>query len=251
MRLIIAGCEYSGTTTLSQTFGAWGTANMEGGRWGPNEYHDHWKLPHVSNFSPPAPDEVANVVACYPDTKYGDYTRTGLTHEEQAQIMALSPKLKEMLQRYHLQYHLHPSFYAQDDHIMVGAHIDEGILGPIYFDYGGDGQYADRRPSMRHYEEQILELAPRYHPRAGHRLSRCHSTTHEGQPPPCGRAPGRPMSGTSSNVTRRSMPTRLLLHKTRLDTSSASIQESTDEIIEKITALMTEKDRQRIRGGAS
>ena len=160
MRLIIAGCEYSGTTTLSQTFGDWGAANMEGGRFGPNEYHDHWKLPHVSNFSPPAPDEVANVVACYPDTKYGDYTRTGLTHEEQAQIMALSPKLKEMLQRYHLQYHLHPSFYAQDDHIMVGAHIDEGIFGPIYFGYGGGGQYADRRPSMRHYEEQILGLAP-------------------------------------------------------------------------------------------
>ena len=74
--------------------------------------------------------------------------------------MALSPKLKEMLQRYHLQYHLHPSFYAQDDHIMVGAHIDEGIFGPIYFGYGGGGQYADRRPSMRHYEEQILGLAP-------------------------------------------------------------------------------------------
>ena len=61
--------------------------------------------------------------------------------------MALSPKLKEMVQRYHLQYHLHPSFYKQDDHIMVGAHFDEGILGPIYFDYGGDGQYADRRAS--------------------------------------------------------------------------------------------------------
>ena len=41
----------------------------------------------------------------------------------------------------------------------------------------------------------------------------------------------------------------LLLHKTRLDTTSATIQESTDEIIEKITALMTEEDRQRIRKG--
>ena len=191
MRLIIAGCEYSGTTTLSQTFGDWGAANMEGGRWGPNEYHDHWKLPHVSNFSPPAPDEVANVVACYPDTKYGDYTRTGLNHEEQAQIMALSPKLKEMLQRYHLQYHLHPSFYAQDDHIMVGAHIDEGIFGPIYFGYGGGGQYADRRPSMRHYEEQILGLAPDTILVLVTASADDHSPAHEGQPPPCGRAPGR------------------------------------------------------------
>ena len=47
MRLIIAGCEYSGTTTLSQTFGDWGAANMEGGRWGPNEYHAP-RSPHSS-----------------------------------------------------------------------------------------------------------------------------------------------------------------------------------------------------------
>ena len=150
MRLIIAGCEYSGSTTLSQTFGEWGAANMEGGKWGPNEYHDHWKLPHIQQLLPArARRGRQSVVACFPDAKDGDYTRTGLTHEEQAQIMALSPKLKEMVQRYHLQYHLHPSFYAQDDHIMVGAHFDEGILGPIYFDYGGDGQYADRRVSNR------------------------------------------------------------------------------------------------------
>ena len=242
MRLIIAGCEYSGTTTLSQTFGDWGAANMEGGRWGPNEYHDHWKLPHVSNFSPPAPDEVANVVACYPDTKYGDYTRTGLTHEEQAQIMALSPKLKEMLQRYHLQYHLHPSFYAQDDHIMVGAHIDEGILGPIYFDYGGDGQYADRRPSMRHYEEQILGLAPDtilvlVTASAEVIRRRMKDNPH---------LAGALQDADVEHVLERheeEYADSLLLHKTRLDTSSASIQESTDEIIEKITALMTEKDQ--------
>ena len=185
MRLIIAGCEYSGTTTLSQTFGDWGAANMEGGRWGPNEYHDHWKLPHVSNFSPPAPDEVANVVACYPDTKYGDYTRTGLTHEEQAQIMALSPKLKEMLQRYHLQYHLHPSFYAQDDHIMVGAHIDEGILGPLYFRLRR--RRPVRRPTALHapLRRADTRTRARHHPRAGHRLSRGHSLAHEGQPSPC------------------------------------------------------------------
>ena len=43
----------------------------------------------------------------------------------------------------------------------------------------------------------------------------------------------------------------LLTRKTRLDTTSSTIQESTGEIIEKITALMTEVDRQRIKGGAA
>ena len=250
MRLIIAGCEYSGTTTLSLTFGEWGAANMEGGRWGPNEYHDHWKLPHVSNFSPPAPDEVASVVACYPDARDGDYTRTGLSHDEQAQIMALSPKLKEMLQRYHLQYHLHPSFYGQDDHIMVGAHIDEGILGPIYFDYGGDGQYADRRASNRQYEKQILEMAPdtilvlvTASPEAIRQ--RMKDNPHLN---------GALQDADVERVLDRyeeEFSDSLLIQKTRLDTTSATIQESTGEIIEKITALMTDKDKQRIRGGAA
>ena len=250
MRLIIAGCEYSGTTTLSLTFGEWGAANMEGGRWGPNEYHDHWKLPHMSNFSPPAPDEVAGVVACYPDAKDGDYTRTGLSHEEQAQIMALSPKLKEMVQRYHLQYHLHPSFYAQDDHIMVGAHIDEGILGPIYFDYGGDGQYADRRVSNRRYEEQILEHAPDtilvlVTASADAIRQRMKDTPHLN---------GALRDADVERVLERyeeEYADSLLLHKTRLDTSSATIEESTEEMIEKVTALMAEADRRRIRGGAA
>ena len=249
MRLIIAGCEYSGTTTLSQTFGDWGAENLEGGSFGPNQYHDHWKLPHVSNFSPPAPDDAEKVVACYPDAKYGDYSRTGLSHEEQAQIMALSPKLKEMLQRYHLQYHLHPSFYAQDDHIMVGAHFDEGILGPIYFDYGGEGQYADRSASNRQYEKQILDMAPdtilvlvTASPEAIRR--RMKDNPHLN---------GAVQDADVEHVLERyeqEFADSLLLHKTRLDTTSATLQESTDEMVEKVTALMTENDKQRIKGGS-
>ena len=250
MRLIIAGCEYSGTTTLSQTFGEWGAANMEGGRWGPNEYHDHWKLPHVSNFSPPAPEDVASVVACYPDAKYGDYSRTGLSHEEQDQIMALSPKLKEMLQRYHLQYHLHPSFYAQDDHIMVGAHIDEGILGPIYFDYGGEGQYADRRASNRQYEKQIFELAPD----TILVLVTASPDTIRQRMKDNPHLNGAVQDADVERVLERyeqEYADSLLIQKTRLDTSSSTIEESTNEIIEKITALMTDKDKQRIKGGSA
>ena len=250
MHLIIVGCEYSGSTTLSQAFGEWGEANMEGGRWGPNEYHDHWKLPHFSNFSPPALEDVASVVACFPDARDGDYTRTGLSHEEQAQIMALSPKLKEMVQRYHLQYHLHPSFYKQDDHIMVGAHFDEGILGPIYFDYGGDGQYADRRVSNRQYERQILELGPDtilvlVTASAEAIRQRMKDNPHLN---------GALQDADVERVLERyeqEFADSLIKHKTRLDTTSATIQESTGEIIEKITALMTDEDRQRIKGGSA
>ena len=249
MRLIIAGCEYSGSTTLSLAFGEWAGANMSGGKFGPNEYHDHWKLPHVSNFTPPSAAEVDAVMACYPDAREGDFTRTGLTHEEQAQILALSPKLKEMLQRYHLQYHLHPSFYKQDDHIMVGAHLDEGILGPIYFDYGGDGAYADRRASMRRYEEQILELAPdtilvSVTASADAIRARMRRSPHANSPM---------REGDVKRVLARyeeEFADSLLKRRIRVDTTDASVEESLAELTAKLVPLFDAKDRARLKGGA-
>ena len=45
MRLILMGCEYVGTTTLSRQIIKWVKANL-GDEFG---FHDHWKLPHVSH----------------------------------------------------------------------------------------------------------------------------------------------------------------------------------------------------------
>ena len=246
MHLIIAGCEYSGTTTLSLAFAEWATENVKGGKFGPAGFHDHWKLPHISNFSPPDPEDAPDVVARFPDAKDGDYTRTGLTHEEQAQIMSLTPKLKEMIQRYHLQYHLHPSFYGSPDHIMVGAHLDEGILAPIYFDYGGEGQYADRRKAMRNYEAQIIDLAPDtilvlVTASPDVIRQRMKDNPHLNSPL------------RDSDVDRvlaryeEEYAASLIEHKVRIDTSAASVQQSLAELIQEITPLFTESDAQRIR----
>jgi hypothetical protein len=246
MHLIIAGCEYSGTSTLSFAFGEWAAENMEGGAFGLNQYHDHWKLPHISNFSPPAPEDVAGVVAQFPDAKDGDYSRTGLTDEERTQIMALTPKLKEMVQRYHLQYHLHPSFYGQADHIMVGAHLDEGVLGPIYFDYGGDGQYADRRNAMRHYEEQILEVAPDtilVLVRASAEVIRQRM---KANPHLEGALQDKDVEQVLARFEEE-YDASLLMHKVAIDTSESSVEDSASEMAEKLTPLLPENDRKRIK----
>ena len=246
MRLIIAGCEYSGTTTLSLALGQWVKENVEGGTFGLNQYHDHWKLPHISNFSPPAPDEVAAIVDRVPDARDGDYTRTGLTDEEQAQIMALSPKLKEMVQRYHLQYHLHPSFYREDDHIMIGAHLDEGIIAPLYFGYGGDGQYANRGPFMRDYEEQILAIAPDtilILVRAAAAVIRHRM---KDNPHVNGALQDKDVEHVLE-LFEEEYEASLLKHKVAIDTSEVSVEESLAEMIDKITQLLPDKDRQRIK----
>ena len=130
MRLIITGCEYSGTTTLSLAIGGWARTTLGSDYWTANSYHDHWKIPHLNNAPLMTDEERERVLAQEPDTKGGDFTRTGLTEEEQEQVLALSPRLKEMFQRYHLEYHVMSEFYSNPDHCMVGMHFDEAIYAP-------------------------------------------------------------------------------------------------------------------------
>ena len=245
MHLIIAGCEYSGSTTHATEFGRWAHERCGESGFGPNQYHDHWKLPHINNFSPPGVEDIAELVTDYPDSKCGDYTRTGLTAEEQVQVMALSPKLKEMVQRYHLQYHLHPSFYAQPDHIMVGAHLDEGILGPLYFGYGGNGMKGDRRKFVRGYEEQILELAP-------DTILVLVTATAEVirermlENPHTNGAVKEDDIDTVLRLYTEAYEGSLLRHKITVDTSRSSVEQSVSELVERLKPLLSDTDRRRL-----
>ena len=129
MRMIMVGCEYVGTTTLAGAIAEWGGRVM-GGKMG---WHDHWKIPHVSH--------------------------SAHTKEENEAFLALSPRLQESFQRYHMEYHVSPSFYGDAHHNMVGFHIDEAVYAPLYYGYGGPEEYADRSWMARHVEAHIMEVA--------------------------------------------------------------------------------------------
>ena len=45
-------------------------------------------------------------------------------------------------------------------HTLVGFYIDEAVYAPLYYGYGGPGEYADRAMHARRAEGQILEVAP-------------------------------------------------------------------------------------------
>ena len=63
MRLILVGCEYSGTTTLSHAISKWAEKAI-GGHFG---FHDHWKVPHISH--PPGGSAEEN------DRMYSDWLK--------------------------------------------------------------------------------------------------------------------------------------------------------------------------------
>ena len=97
MKLILVGCEYSGTTTLALRINNWLT-DLTGA--GFRLIHDHWKLPHTSGHLPEDTDNF-------------------LTPEEQAQVLGLSPKLKEMHQRHSLYYHT-PNHPSDENKLVIG-----------------------------------------------------------------------------------------------------------------------------------
>ena len=72
MKIILAGIEYVGTTTISRMLNDW-KLNVMGEPFYMGLIHDHSKLPHTSGH----PDDT--------------------TLEEQEQILNLSPKLKDCL----------------------------------------------------------------------------------------------------------------------------------------------------------
>ncbi len=127
MRLILVGCEYAGKTTLANEIVKWIDSTMGGAR----GFHDHFTIPSSE-----------------------------LTAEDQDQFMALSSRLKEMFQRYIIEYHLQPSFYSDPDHNMTGFHIEEAVYAPLYYGYGGKGEYAERTTLARAVEKTIMKEAP-------------------------------------------------------------------------------------------
>ncbi|MFP6594355.1 MAG: hypothetical protein VB860_05160 [Dehalococcoidia bacterium] len=132
MRLLLAGCEYSGTTTVAHAIDDWMSENM-GTRF--SLIHEHWKIPHTSG---------------HPDNT---------TSEEQEWLLAATPKFKEMHQRHSLYYHTQVSTYTTHnggDGMVVGGHIDDAVYAPLYFGYGEKGHNFDRELVMHQVEKTIL-----------------------------------------------------------------------------------------------
>ena len=127
MRLILVGCEYVGNTTLANAIDDWMDITI-GARF--SLIHEHWKIPHTSG---------------HPDNT---------TPEEQAWLLASTPKFKEMHQRHSLYYHAHG--WATPDVMMVGAAIEDAVYAPLFFGYGGKDEFQDREVVMHQWEATIL-----------------------------------------------------------------------------------------------
>ena len=208
MNLIIVGCEYAGKTTLADEIVKWTERTMGGGR----GFHDH--------FSIPSPE---------------------LTPEGQEQMLAASVEIKEMFQRYMIQYHMNHSFYSDADHNMVGFHIENYIYGELY--YGFDTVYQDK--VFAHEERELMREAP-------HSIllllkaspevirQRMKDDPHDYQVV---------RDGDVETVLERfeeRFDASGIRRKLTLDTTSATVEETLAEFDAQIQQHLTDSDRQRI-----
>lgn len=220
MWLILAGCEYSGTTTLACAIKEW----MEGALGaGDLLIHDHWKIPHTSGHL------------------LVDETHL-LTEEEQAQVLALSPKLKEMTQRHSLVYH---TAGGGGDRLMVGYVFDEAVYGPLYWGYGGADEVVSRSTYGRYLEHRLLQSAPDVvlvHVTAraeviADRMGR--------QPHPHGLLREQDIDHVLARFAGE-VKKSLITNKIRLDTSDVSVEKTLVQFVEKMDPYLTSEDRIRI-----
>ena len=222
MKLIIIGCEYSGTTTLAVAANDW-LREQTGTDF--RIIHDHWKIPHTSGHLP------------------GD-TSHFLTEPEQASVLALSPKLKEMTQRHSLYYHM-PHGPNDTNTILVGYHFDDGIYGARYFEYGRPADPENRRIVGRHVEHAYLAVAPELvlvllRTDADVIRMRMREAPH-----PAGVLQEQDVEfiqGRFEEEFRASLISRRFV----LDTSTATLDETMAEFAESIQPHLSEVDRSRI-----
>ena len=211
MRLILAGCEYAGTSTLAHAIDDWREAKL-GTRF--SLIHDHWKVPRTSGH----PDDT--------------------TDEEQAQILALSPKLKEMVQRHSLYYHIH----APPESVRIGYHIDDSVYGPLYFGYGAEGTRHDRKVVSRQVEHVMLRSAPDVvlvHVKASPDVirRRMRAAPHQGQ------VVREEDVEQVLELFEQACAQSMIRSKVTLDTSAATVEETMAEFVKKIEPHLSDTDR--------
>ena len=142
MRLIVIGCEYAGKATLAVQLSLWmmETMGLPRVRW-----HAHFELWHAGrDIVVPSPEHSSAL-----DTRRIE------------ELMALSPELRERLQRQMIWRHLYPDMYRETgDCLMVSFYYAEAVYAPLYYGYGEPGTAADRRRRARAWDAEVMLNAP-------------------------------------------------------------------------------------------
>jgi thymidylate kinase len=218
MRLIVIGNEYTGKTTLVQNLRQWMHEHMGEGL---IMIHDHF-LPSIGEG------------------------RRGITpEEEETEFLQLKPFALEMYMRYMIHYHLGHHFYGDNDHIVVNWYYGDAVYAPMYFGYGGPGEYADRRSMARSHDSEVMHIAPDtvlVHLTASPDVIR---ERMRAEPRRTSRVQDADIERISARFTEE-FSHSLIRRRFVLDTTSSTPEETLREFLKQVEHHLTSADRLRI-----
>jgi hypothetical protein len=125
------GCEWTGKKTLSHEIAQWWTEKTGS----QTKFHDHFTPPFQVQDNPTT------------DPREND------------QVAGLMPSLQEKFQRYQIEYHIRP-FVHNDDLLLINHYYGDAVYAPLYYGYGGAGEFGDRRFMVRYWDREMMEVYP-------------------------------------------------------------------------------------------
>lgn len=224
MRLVITGLEYTGKTSLTLKI----VEMIESATGKRSPYHDHY-WPEIAH--PPE-----------------------LSDEEEKYLLGLTPRLKEQIMRNNLDYHVRDAFYGPDhpDHLVVGAHTEDAVMGPAYFGYGGpggpvpeSGLIEDRRVVNAYLETDLLERGPDtvlVHLKASPDViaKRMRDNPHRNSV-----LQAKDIERLLNRFEEEVRDSRIR-HKIEIDTTDKTADEALSELMQKVEPHLSDVDKQRL-----
>jgi hypothetical protein len=211
------GSEYAGKTTLGNEIATWWKAQTGAPHAG---FHDHFVVPHLVHV--------------------GEQTEA-----EEAQIEQLTPSLLEKFQRYNIEYHLGAGFMGDPDHWLIDWFYADAVYAPLYYGYGGRGEYSDRQMVARWWEADAKSAMPdvilvlvKASPEAIKQRMR-------DDPHPKGVLKEQDVEFVLGRFQEEFNDSHIH-RRFELDTTDATVEETLREFVRQIEPLLTDSDRLRI-----
>ena len=220
MRLILVGCEYSGTTTLAHAISGWAEEAMGAHL----AVHDHFKFPYVLH------EEMSD--------------------EEVEQMLALPAKVKSGFQWHMMAYHTMPAALEKQDYTLVGLHIDEAVYAPLYKGYGMTWRATAVGAIARYTDTHIMSAVPDILMVLVKASPDVIARRMEEDPRRHGMLKKDDIEYVLGRFEEECKFSAIRRKMTVLDTSTATVEETLAEFVAKVEPLLTDYDRSRLLASA-
>ena len=231
MRLLLTGIEYAGKRTLGIEISRWWAMQTGEEFLEPPHlsFHDHFTLPHVVH------------------AMGHEYHKA----QTEMDLLNANPGLQQLLQLYNISNKFTKGYIDMPDLFLIDWYYSDAVYAPLYYGYGGPGQYADRQVIARSFDAQVNEIMPdmvlvlmKASPQT------IKKRVQENKSPFPNRHTSTFFQANDAEIVLEHFEEQyeksLIPKKFVLDTTTASIQESLTEFKKQIKPFITNQDRLRL-----